>query len=80
MVGDLNGNAQSSFAAMETLDLIHPADGSDDYMFKHALVRDALYDGLLTSTRAALHLKVAEELERRGANRLTEIAEVLAHH
>jgi hypothetical protein len=80
VVGDLNGNAQSSFAAMETLDLIHPADGSGDYMFKHALVRDALYDGLLTSSRAALHLKVAEELERRGANRLTEIAEVLAHH
>ena len=49
-------------------------------MFKHALVRDALYDGLLSSSRAALHLKVAEELERRGSNRLTEIAELLAHH
>jgi predicted ATPase len=30
VVGDLSGNAQSSFAAMETLDLIHPADGSGD--------------------------------------------------
>lgn len=79
-VGYPNGNAQSSFAAMERLDLIHLADGSGDYIFKHALVRDALYDGLLTSSRAALHLKVAEELERRGTNRLTEIAEVLAHH
>jgi class 3 adenylate cyclase len=79
-VSDLNGSAGSSFAAMEGLDLIYPADGSGDYIFKHALVRDALYNGLLTSSRAALHLKVAEELERRGVNRLTEIAEVLAHH
>ena len=30
--------------------------------------------------RATLHLKVAEELERRGGNRLAEIAESLAHH
>ena len=79
-VSDLNGSARSSFAEMETLDLIHPADGSGDYIFKHALVREALYDGLLRSSRATLHLKVAEELERRGANRLPEIAEVLAHH
>jgi hypothetical protein len=28
----------------------------------------------------ALHLKVAEEIERRSGNRLTEVAEVLAHH
>ena len=27
-----------------------------------------------------LHLKIAEEIERRSSNRLTEVAEVLAHH
>ena len=65
---------------MEALDLIHRAEASDDYVFKHALVRDALYNGLLSAPRSALHLKVAEELERRTGNRLTEIAETLAHH
>ena len=30
--------------------------------------------------RVALHLKIAEEIERRSSNRLTEVAEVLAHH
>ena len=55
--------------------LIHRAEGSNEYVFKHALVRDALYNGLLSGARATLHLKVAEELERRGGNRLTEIAE-----
>ena len=80
VVGGAGGNAETSFAAMEALDLIHRVEGSSDYVFKHALVRDALYNGLLSGPRAALHLKVAEELERRGGNRLTEIAEVLAHH
>ena len=65
---------------MEALDLIHRAKGSDDYVFKQALVRDALYNGLLSGPRTALHLKVAEELERRRSNRLKEVAETLAHH
>ncbi len=65
---------------MEALDLIRRAEGSQDYVFKHALVMDALYNGLLSGPRATVHLKVAEELERRGANRLLEIAETLAHH
>ena len=80
MVGDAGGDAEAPFAAMEALDLIHRVEGSSDYIFKHALVRDALYNGLLSASRAPLHLKVAEELERRGGNRLAEIAEVLAHH
>ena len=67
-------------AAMQALDLIRRESKSSDYVFKHALVRDALYQSLLTGPRAALHLKIAEEIERRSGNRLTEVAEVLAHH
>ena len=55
-------------------------DKAGDYSFKHALVRDALYQSLLSEPRTALHLKIAEEIERRSGNRLTEVAEVLAHH
>lgn len=65
---------------MEALDLVHRVEGSSDHVFKHSLVRDALYNGLLSGLRATLHLKVAEELERSGGNRLVEIAESLAHH
>ena len=50
------------------------------YTFKHALVRDALYQSLLKSARAALHGRIAEEIERRSGNRLVEVAELLAHH
>jgi tetratricopeptide (TPR) repeat protein len=49
-------------------------------VFKHALVQDVLYDGLLSGPREALHRLIATEIEQRGANRLEEVAEVLAHH
>src|SRR5262249_13918495 len=62
------------------LDLIHQKSNTSDFEFKHALVRDALYNSLLSDARAALHSKIAEEIERRSGNRLTEVAEVLAHH
>ena len=67
-------------AAMQALDLVHLDGRSSDYVFKHALVRDALYQSLLTERRQALHSKIAEEIERRSGNRLAEVAEVLAHH
>jgi len=62
------------------LDLVHRDQKSGGYSFKHALVRDALYQSLLTAPRAALHLKVAEEVERRSGNRIEEVVQVLAHH
>ena len=67
-------------AAMQALDLVHREGKSGDFAFKHALVRDALYQSLLTEPRTALHLKIAEENERRSGNSLAEVAEVLANH
>ena len=67
-------------ASMRALDLVHPKGKSSDYVFKHALVRDALYQSLLTEPRKSLHLKIAEEIERLSGNRLIEVAEGLAHH
>ena len=70
----------SRLDAMEVLDLIRAESNSTNYSFKHALVRDALYQSLITETRKALHLRIAEEIERRSGNRLIEVAETLAHH
>jgi class 3 adenylate cyclase len=77
---DGGGDVESRLAAMQALDLVHLDGKCGDHAFKHALVRDALYQSLLTGPRAALHLKIAEEVERRNANRLAEAAETLAHH
>jgi class 3 adenylate cyclase/tetratricopeptide (TPR) repeat protein len=73
-------DVDSRLTAMQPLDLVRLEHGSGDYTFKHVLVRDALYQSLLSDTRKALHAKIAEEIERRSGNRLTEMAEVLAHH
>jgi len=75
-----NEDIDARLSAMQALDLVRLQDRSSDYEFKHALVRDALYQSLLTEARQALHLKVAKEIERRSGNRLAEVAEVLAHH
>jgi len=77
-VGETNIDAR--LEAMQAIDLVLRESKSDDYVFKHALVRDALYQSLLTEPRKSLHLKIAEEIERRSGNRLAEMAEVLAHH
>jgi class 3 adenylate cyclase len=69
-----------ALATATALDLVHPDRNSVDYEFRHALIRDALYETLLSAPRAEMHLKVAEEIERRSGNRLVEVAEVLAHH
>jgi len=69
-----------SLAPMQVAQFVYRDESSGDYVFKHALVREALYDSLLSTVRAQLHLKVAKEIEKYSANRLIEVAEVLAHH
>jgi class 3 adenylate cyclase/tetratricopeptide (TPR) repeat protein len=75
-----NQDVDASLSTMQGLDLVHRGDNPDEYVFKHALVRDAVYNSLLSGQRSTLHLKIAEEIERRGANRVPEIAETLAYH
>jgi class 3 adenylate cyclase len=77
-VGETDIDAR--LTAMRALDLVLPEGKSGDYVFKHVLVRDAVYQSLLSEARRELHLKIAEEIERRNGNRLNEVAEVLAHH
>ncbi|MDP6563884.1 MAG: hypothetical protein QF578_03590 [Alphaproteobacteria bacterium] len=50
------------------------------YLFKHALIQDAVYNSLLEERREALHGRVADAIEQRNTGRLGEIAETLAHH
>ena len=73
-------NAAASFATLEAADLIHRDEASGDYLFKHVLFRDAIYERILSGPLVATHLKVAEELERRSGNALFENAEALALH
>ncbi len=74
------GNIDHRLASMQALDVVHQSGKGAEFAFKHALVRDALYDSLLSDARMALHSKIAQQIERRSGNRLIEVAEVLAYH
>jgi class 3 adenylate cyclase/tetratricopeptide (TPR) repeat protein len=80
LLGVAEADPTAPLATAAALDLVHRDQKSGSYFFKHALVRDALYESLLTAPRAALHLKIAKEVERRSGNRIEEVVEVLAHH
>jgi class 3 adenylate cyclase len=79
-VGISFSNVEDRLITMEGLDLVQRDAGSADFEFKHVLVRDALYDSLLSSQRSELHLRVANAIELRGGTRLSEVAEMLAYH
>jgi class 3 adenylate cyclase/tetratricopeptide (TPR) repeat protein len=51
-----------------------------NYTFKHALVQDVAYDGLLKSKRHELHARLAQVLEEDFADRAANEPELLAHH
>ena len=51
-----------------------------NYLFKHALVRDAAYGTLLREPRRALHIRIAEALERQFPEIAEAQPELLARH
>lgn len=65
---------------LQAQDIVHREPDSSDYVFKHVLLRDSVYLGLLTDSRAALHLAIAEALEKRTQGRSGEVADTLAYH
>jgi class 3 adenylate cyclase/tetratricopeptide (TPR) repeat protein len=50
------------------------------FRFRHALIRDAAYEGLSYRRRRELHGRVAEVIESRGATRADDSAELLSLH
>ncbi len=54
--------------------------GDDAYRFRHVLIRDAAYDSLSKTTRADLHERFAEWLERAAGPRIREYEEIVGYH
>jgi class 3 adenylate cyclase/tetratricopeptide (TPR) repeat protein len=80
VVGD--GDVAVDLRELERRDLIRAAAGSAGpaYTFRHALTQEAAYGSLLVKDRRSVHLRVAHGLEAASAERLGEVAPVLAHH
>jgi len=56
------------------------AERADTFRFRHVLLRDAAYEALPKSERAALHARYADWLETSAGERVMEYEEILGHH
>jgi predicted ATPase/class 3 adenylate cyclase len=65
-------------------DLIRPSRSifprEDGFRFRHILIRDAAYLGIPKETRAELHERYADWLERTAGERAGELEEILGYH
>jgi class 3 adenylate cyclase/tetratricopeptide (TPR) repeat protein len=66
-------------------ELVRPArmssmEGESEYSFWHLLVRDVAYGQVPRTERVRRHRAAAAWIERKGGERVEDLAEVLAHH
>jgi tetratricopeptide (TPR) repeat protein len=73
---------QSGLATLQQADLLRerPFAAEPEYTFKHALVHDVAYQGLLHDLRRAIHARIVPAIEGAWPDRLSEHVERLAEH
>ncbi len=91
LVRSLTGDAAEAFqvsarlAALRERELVFHHErssiaGNQEYMFKHALLRDAAYETVLLKQRRAYHSQVAAWIEANAGQRLEEHLALVAGH
>ncbi|HTU19450.1 MAG TPA: protein kinase [Gemmataceae bacterium] len=73
---------QTELAKLVRAEILYPKGRPPrcTYLFKHALLEDALYNTLVKSKRQQLHRRIAEVLEARFPQTALTQPELLAHH
>ncbi|UCF84870.1 MAG: AAA family ATPase [Desulfobacteraceae bacterium] len=81
-VSELDDRIDRGLSTLERLDLIRTRSFEPDleYMFKHPLTQEVVYNGLLKKERQEIHEQVAQVMERLFEDRLSEFYEALAYH
>jgi class 3 adenylate cyclase/tetratricopeptide (TPR) repeat protein len=81
-ITDLPDQTDRSLKTLERLDLIKTKSIQPDleYIFKHALTQEVVYNGLLIKDRRELHERIGLVIEQLFGNRISEFYETLAHH
>jgi DNA-binding NtrC family response regulator/tetratricopeptide (TPR) repeat protein len=82
-VADLpEADVRQGLLELRAAEIFHEKAGAAEpaYSFKHALIQEAVCEGLQAEQRRALHARVVEAIERLHAGRLGEQIERLAHH
>jgi len=81
-ITELKEQIDRSLHGLERLDLIRTRtlDPDLEYIFKHALTQEVVYNGLLKKERQVIHEKIANVMEELFRERLPELYETLAYH
>jgi len=81
-ITELEERIDGELSHLERLDLIQTRSLQPDieYMFKHALTQEIVYNGLLKKQRREIHEQIAQVIEGVFKNRLAEFNETLAYH
>jgi tetratricopeptide (TPR) repeat protein len=81
-ITELKGNIDQSLSGLERLDLIKARSLEPDleYIFKHALTQEVVYNGLLKKERKEIHERIGLVMEQLFRDRLPEFYETLAFH
>jgi tetratricopeptide (TPR) repeat protein len=81
-VSELGVQLDDALAELVSAGLLTEAGSQPEplYRFRHAMIREATYNGLLRSQRRQLHARAAWHLEESATGRLEEMAGVLGRH
>jgi class 3 adenylate cyclase/tetratricopeptide (TPR) repeat protein len=81
-ISDLKERLQDGLSGLERLDLIRTKaiQPELEYIFKHALTQEVVYNGLLKKERQVVHERIGQVVEFLFRDRLPEIYETLAFH
>lgn len=81
-ITELKEHIDRSLSGLEQLDLIRIRSLQPDleYIFKHALTQEVVYNGLLKKEREEIHERIGLVMEQIFQDRLPELYETLAFH
>ncbi|UCF82916.1 MAG: AAA family ATPase [Desulfobacteraceae bacterium] len=81
-ITELEDRIDRGLSSLERLDLIRTRSIEPDleYMFKHPLTQEVVYNGLLRKDRQEIHERIALIMEDLFQDRLPEVYETLAFH
>jgi tetratricopeptide (TPR) repeat protein len=81
-ITSINAHLDRRLTLLEQLDFLRTKSLKPDleYIFKHALVQEVVYDGLLKKDRRKIHKRIAETYEKMFFDRLQEFYETISYH
>ena len=81
-ISTIKDNLDKGLSGLERFDLIKTKSIQPylEYIFKHALTQEVVYNGLLKKERRAIHERIGLVIEQLFQDRLSEFYEALAYH